>query len=118
MATVQVQNFVLLQERYKLLSCREGTAFGTNVHVCGPSAMSIYLSYIPTHLLASERLHLQVSRVGRHRKNTERVRVAKTTLPALNSDDGGASFNDVEVQRAAKTEADTVVDLSRGVSHL
>ena len=67
------------------------------------------------NLLAAEGLQLQVSGVGGHRQDTERVGVAETALPALHSDDGRAGFDDVEVERAAQTEADTVVDLRQYV---
>lgn len=59
----------------------------------------------------AEGLHLEVSRVGGDGEDTEGVGVAKTTLPALNGDDGRAGLDDVELEGAAETEADTVVDI-------
>ena len=39
--------------------------------------------------------------------------MAETTLPALDGDDGRARLDDVELERAAKTEPDAVVDLPK-----
>lgn len=61
--------------------------------------------------LATEGLHLQVGVVCRHGEYPQSVGVAETTLPALDGDDGRASFDDAELEGLAQTEPDTVVDL-------
>lgn len=83
----------------------------TNVHLSFRTAISRSLWCITIRSLAAERLHLQIGRVCWHGEYPQRVGVAKTTLPALHSDDSSASFDDVEVERGTHTVANTVVDL-------
>lgn len=61
--------------------------------------------------LCAKRLELEVGQVGGHGEDTESVGVSETTLPALYGDDRGTSLDDVEVETAAETEPDTVVDV-------
>lgn len=56
-------------------------------------------------------LDRQVCALSGHRQDAQRVGVSKTTLPALHSNNGGASLDDVQLQRIAQTEANAVVDL-------
>ena len=62
-------------------------------------------------LVRAQRLHLEVRRVGGHRKDTHRVRVAQTALPSLDGNDRRTGLEQVERERATETEPDTVVDL-------
>ena len=66
---------------------------------------------IAAPLVGAQRLLGQVRRIRGHGQDTERVGVAKTTLPALDCDDRRARLDDVEQERVPETETDTVVDL-------
>ena len=72
-------------------------------YIYGPTAAIRILSVRAQGLLR------KVGRVRGHRQNAERVRVAKTALPALYSDDGAPRLDDVELEGIRETEADTVV---------
>ena len=75
-------------------------------YVCSPAAHTAH----PALVRAQGLLH-QVCRIGGHRQDAQRVRVAKAALPALHRDDGRASLDDVERESVSEAEADTVVDL-------
>jgi hypothetical protein len=59
----------------------------------------------------AKRLHLEVGSVSRNGEDAERVRVTETALPALHGDDCSACLDDVELERIAQAETDTVVNL-------
>lgn len=59
----------------------------------------------------AQRLQLKVSRFSGHRQYTESVGMSKTTLPALNGDNGRPRCNDVQFQCIAQAETDTVIHL-------
>lgn len=67
-------------------------------------------------LVRAQVLHLEVGSVCRHRQNTHRVGVAQAALPSLDGDDRRAGLDEVERERATKTEPDAVVDLHRNIS--
>ena len=77
-------------------------------YVCSPAAHTAH----PALVRAQGLLH-QVCRIGGHRQDAQRVRVAKAALPALHRDDGRASLDDVERESVSEAEADTVVDLQK-----
>jgi hypothetical protein len=58
-----------------------------------------------------ERLHLKLGAVRRDREDAQRVRVAEAALPALNSHDGAAGGDDVELEGVREAKPDAVVDL-------
>jgi hypothetical protein len=64
-------------------------------------------------LVCSQGLHLKISWVGRDRQDAHGVGVAKTSLPALHSDDGGSCLDDVQRKRVLQAEPDTVVNLDK-----
>lgn len=73
----------------------------------------LYLSVftIFSKLGRAQRLELKVRSLSGHREHTKRVGVPKTALPALDGDDGATRRDDVELQRVAQSEANTVINL-------
>lgn len=62
-------------------------------------------------ILSTERNHLQILDVGRDGDDAHGVRVAESTFPTLDGDDGRTRADDAELETLAETEADAVVDL-------
>lgn len=75
--------------------------------------LSLSLYPLALYLVCAEWLHLQISRVRRHRQDAQRVSVAKSTFPALHSNDGGVGLDDVQLQCILQSKPDTVVDLPK-----
>jgi hypothetical protein len=56
-------------------------------------------------------LQFKIGGVGWNGQNSHGVCVSKTTLPALYSDNGAASFDDVQLKTIAQSKPDTIVNL-------